>query len=121
MEAISTTNVSNTFALAAYSTQQNNAVRPRDRDNVSVDAANSAQPRRADNVSFSNEALRLSAQPFEQEFNNQAVNRQNETESTNGQRQQQQNYAVNPEAARGDSARTVSQAINAYRSTSLIS
>lgn len=118
MEVSTSINASQSLALAAYSAQQQQGVTPsrdRERGNESVDANRAAEPRRGDNVSFSNEALRLSTQN-DQESSRNTVNRSSESEATNRQQQQ----AANPEVLRAEGAKSLAQAINAYRDTSII-
>lgn len=119
MEVNSSTNVSQSLALAAYTAQQLQApARSREASNESVDASRSAEPRRGDNVSFSSESLRLSAQN-DQENSRNTVTRSSESAATDRQLQQQQ-QAANPEVTRAEGAKSVAQAINAYRDTSII-
>lgn len=112
------TNVSQSLALAAYSAQQQQAVsqpRNRESDTQSVDANSGAENRRGDTVNFSSEALRLSSQNVVDTSRN-TVNRSNESEAAN--QQQQQNTP--PEVTRAEGAKSIAQAINSYRSTSVI-
>ncbi len=112
---------SQSLALAAYSAQQQNAVRPaspNERDNAAVDQTrqDANAPRRSGDVSFSPEALRLSAQSA-QDFNRGTVNRSNESDTRNTQQQQQ---ATSPGVTQAEAAKSVAQAINAYATTSVI-
>lgn len=120
MEVSSSTNPSQSLALAAYSAQQQQGVarpRPQENDNRSVDPLESSQARRGDNVSFSTEALRLSTQSsLDSSQNRDSVARGSESETANRQQQQ----AANPEQIRAEGAKSVAQAINAYRDTSVI-
>lgn len=118
MEVSSSTNASQSLALAAYTAQQQQGVtraRDRDRDNESVEPNRSTESRRGDNVSFSSEALRLSAQN-ELDSSRNTVKQANESETANRQQQQ----AANPQITRAESANSVAQAINAYSTTSVI-
>lgn len=119
MEVSSSTNSSQSLALAAYSAEQQQAAaaRPRDREEGAVDPTESAKARRGDNVSFSSEALRLSTQTNQD--SRSTVNRANESEASKRQQQQQQE-AASPELVRAEGAKTFAQAINAYRDTSII-
>ena len=119
MEVSSSTNTSQSLALAAYSAQQQQGVaRPRDSesDNRSIDPPESTKPRRGDNVTFSNEALRLSTQEAQDSQNRNTVGRSQESATENRQQQQ----AANPEQIRAEGAKSFAQAINAYRDTSII-
>lgn len=121
MEVNSSTNVSQSLALAAYSSQQQQAVtrtRDSDRDNESVDANRSTEVRRGDSVSFSQEALQLSSQNGVT-GNRNTVNQSSESDATR-QQLQQERQAANPETVRGDGAKSVAQALNAYRDASII-
>lgn len=125
MEVSTSINTSQSLALAAYSAQQQQDIfRSRDRESereaAAADPVQAVTPRRGENVSFSNEALRLSAQTS-QSGTPGAVTRTNESETANPQRQQQQQLQANaPEVQRAESAKSIAQAINAYRSTSII-
>jgi len=121
MEVNSSTNVSQSLALAAYSSQQQQAAtrsRDSDRNNESVDANRDTETRRGDNVNFSREALQLSSQG-DATTNRNTVNRSNESDATR-QQLQQERQAANPEVVRAEGAKSVAQAINAYRDTSVI-
>ena len=106
------TNVSQSQALTAYITQQQQGTpRPRDRDNQSVDASRSTQPKLADQVSFTPEALRLSTQNGQDNSRNTV----NKTQGSAPTKPQQQ--APAPEVVRAEGAKSVAQAINAYHTT----
>jgi len=122
MEVSTSTNVSQSLALAAYTSQQQTVERPRNRDNdtQSVDQNRTSDARQRSDVAFSPEALRLGSQSAQPTENRNTVNRANESAATDRQQQQQAAQAARPELARGAGADTVAQAINAYRSTSVI-
>lgn len=105
------TSSSSSQALAAYAAQQPQAT-PRVREREPNEEPNRSQPnRRTDNVNFSSEALRLSNQTTQD--SRTTVNRADASEAT-----RQQNVA--PEVQRAEAAKSVAQAINAYRTTSII-
>ncbi|MDD4880887.1 MAG: hypothetical protein PHR30_10620 [Gallionellaceae bacterium] len=115
MEVSTSSNISQSLALAAYTTQQQQGTpRPRDRDNQSVDATPVTEPKRNDNVSFSGEALRLSTQNSQDNSRN-TVNPTNESAAAKPQQ-----APPAPEVVRSQGASTVDQALNQYRSTSNI-
>ncbi|MFA5081855.1 MAG: hypothetical protein WC474_04820 [Hydrogenophilaceae bacterium] len=115
MEVSTSSNVSQSLALAAYTAQQQQGTpRPRDRDNQSVDAAPASETKRADNVSFSGEALRLSTQ------NSQDTSRNTVNPASESTAAKPQQPPPAPEVVRSQGASTVDQALNQYRSTSNI-
>lgn len=104
-----------TLAVSAYAVQQQQSPpRSRDGDTETADPNRSAETSRRDNVNFSSEALRLSAQNNPTAGNPATVNATGN--SANAGQQQQ---PARPEVVSGQSATTVAQAINAYRSTSV--
>jgi hypothetical protein len=111
-------NASQSLALSAYTAQQQGVERSRERenDNQSVDRSRADDTRRRSDVTFSPEALRLSAQATQQVEERSTVNRSSESTATDRQQQQ----ASRPELERAAGADTVAQAINAYRSTSIV-
>lgn len=118
MEVSTSTNVSQSLALAAYTSQQQTVQRPRtpENDTQSVDQTRNNEARPRSDVTFSPEALLLSSRTAQPTEDRNTVNRA--SESAAADRQQQQ--AARPEQARGAAADTFAQAINAYRSTSVI-
>lgn len=121
MEVSSSVNTSQSLALAAYGAQlgqETSRARERERQPESAEnnQAQAAAPKRADRVSFSNEAMRLSAQSSQSQ---NGGNTRQASESTPYAPTQDQN-AINPAIQRAEAAKSIAQAINAYRSTSVI-
>lgn len=102
-------------ALTAYINQQQGTARADERERDTTQAARAATRPQGDQVSFSSEAVRLSSQDA-QGTRNDAVNRSSGGEAA----KRQQEQAANPEAARAAAAQTPAQAINQYRSTSIL-